>query len=142
MQEQNLRNHSRYVTGYHYIGSPLLLAILIGSFVNLFRSDAENLYDASLICALAVLSAILGVFVRTFALKAQDRAIHAQENLRHYVLTGRLLPSNLTVLQVVALRFASDAEFPTLAEKAAQEGLSPKRIKQAIANWKADHYRV
>ena len=81
-------------------------------------------------------------FTRTFALKAQDRAIRAEENLRHYVLTGKLLPSSLTVGQVVALRFAPDAEFPALVEKAVANNLSGKEIKQSIQNWKADFYRV
>ena len=81
-------------------------------------------------------------FTRTFALKAQDRAIRAEENLRYYVLTGKLLPSSLRVGQIVALRFAPDAEFPALAEKAATNNLSGKEIKQSIQNWKADFYRV
>lgn len=85
---------------------------------------------------------MLYAFSRIFALKAQDRAIRAEENLRHFVLTGKLLPSSLTVGQVVALRFASDAEFVALAEKAAANNLSGKEIKQSIQNWKADFYRV
>jgi hypothetical protein len=44
--------------------------------------------------------------------------------------------------QVVALRFAPDAEFPALVEKAATNNLSGKEIKQSIQNWKADFYRV
>jgi hypothetical protein len=44
--------------------------------------------------------------------------------------------------QVVALRFAPDAEFPALAEKATTDNLSGKEIKQSIQNWKADFYRV
>ena len=82
------------------------------------------------------------VFVRMFALKAQDRAIRAEENLRHFVLTGKLLPASLSVGQIVALRFAPDAEFPALVEKAATNNLSGKEIKQSIQNWKADFYRV
>ena len=85
---------------------------------------------------------MLFAFARTFALKAQDRAIRAEENLRHYVLTGKLLPSSLRVGQIVALRFAPDAEFPALVEKAATNNLSGKEIKQSIQNWKADFYRV
>jgi hypothetical protein len=75
-------------------------------------------------------------------LKAQDRAIRAEENLRHYVLTGKLLPTSLTVGQIVALRFAPDAEFPALVNKAATENLPGKAIKASIQNWKADFYRV
>ena len=84
----------------------------------------------------------LFAFVRIFALKAQDRAIRAEENLRHFVLTGKLLPASLRIGQIVALRFASDDEFATLAVKAAAENLTGKQIKQSITNWKADTYRV
>jgi len=79
---------------------------------------------------------------RIFALKAQDRAIRAEENLRHFVLTQKLLDRRLTVPQIVALRFASDDEFAALAAQAAEKNLDPKTIKQAIQNWRADDYRV
>ncbi|MCP5111202.1 MAG: hypothetical protein GY953_10235, partial [bacterium] len=79
---------------------------------------------------------------RLFPLKAQDRAIRAEENLRHYVLTGKLLDPQLTTRQVVGLRFAADEEFVELAQKAAAENLSEDAIKKAIKNWRADTYRV
>jgi hypothetical protein len=81
-------------------------------------------------------------YARTFPLKAQDRAIYAEENLRYFSMTQKLLPKQLSVLQVVALRFASDAEFVALVEKAVKENLSSKDIKMAIQDWKADYYRV
>ena len=77
-----------------------------------------------------------------FALKAQDRAIRAEENLRHFVLTGKLLDPKLTLRQIIGLRFAADAEFVALAQKAAASGMSEKDIKKAITQWKADHDRV
>jgi hypothetical protein len=79
---------------------------------------------------------------RIYALKAQDRAIRAEENLRHFVLTGKLLDARLSIKQIVALRFASDAEFPALAATAADTNMAPDAIKQAIRNWRADLYRV
>jgi hypothetical protein len=81
-------------------------------------------------------------FLRAFALKAQDRAIKAEENFRHYLLTGKPLSTDLSMRQIIGLRFASDEEFPALAEKAAKEKLSENDIKKAVKNWKADTYRV
>jgi hypothetical protein len=86
-----------------------------------------------------VLTALLG---RMFAVKAQDRAIRAEENLRHFVLTGKLLDPRLAIRQVIGLRFASDAEFVALAKRAADENLSERAIKQAVQQWKPDTYRV
>lgn len=85
---------------------------------------------------------LIGYFARAFALKAQDRAIRAEENLRHFVLSGKLLDSRLKISQIIALRFASDEEFIALAIKAVDENLSNKEIKQLIKNWKGDYYRV
>jgi len=79
---------------------------------------------------------------RSFALKAQDRGIRAEENLRHFVLTGKLLDKNLTIQQITALRFADNDEFVDLAQKAVANNMSSKDIKQSIQNWRADHHRV
>ena len=77
-----------------------------------------------------------------FALKAQDRVIRLEENLRAQALSGKPLSNGLTIRQIIGLRFASDEEFLALAEKAEKEKLSEKEIKMAIVNWRADNYRV
>jgi hypothetical protein len=81
-------------------------------------------------------------FSRVFPLKAQDRAIRAEENLRHFALTGKLLDHRLNIKQIIALRFASDAEFVELARKAADEGLSMDAIKKSVKHWRPDHDRL
>jgi hypothetical protein len=85
---------------------------------------------------------LLHVFVRVFPLKAQDRAIRAEEQLRHYLLAGKLLDTRLTMRQIVALRFASDGEFVVLAQRAVDQSLSPDAIKREVKQWRADTYRV
>jgi hypothetical protein len=142
MKEQNFNNHAQMVPGFHYLTFGGIIALLGGSINYLLKASVENKYLASLLVLASIIFVLVAWFTRTFALKAQDRAIRAEENLRHYVLTGKLLPSSLSVGQIVALRFASDAEFPALAEKAATSNLSGKEIKQSIQNWKADFYRV
>jgi Family of unknown function (DUF6526) len=144
MPTQTYANHRQVVPIYHFVLLPLLLLTLIGAGVNLFQSwgDHQRLYSASLILVLTLAVFILAFLARIFALKAQDRAIRAEENLRHFALTGKLLDSRLGPLQIVALRFASDAEFPQLAREAAEKSLAPNQIKQAIQSWRADFYRV
>ena len=141
--EQNYQNHSRIVPGFHRVLVVLLLAGLIGSVNNLFRSwNNDNLYSASLIVLLFISASMTYAYVRLFPLKAQDRAIRAEENFRHYLLTGKTLPADLRIDQIVALRFASDEEFPGLTQRALKENLSSKAIKQDIKNWRADYHRV
>ncbi|HLK28426.1 MAG TPA: DUF6526 family protein [Puia sp.] len=142
MANQDYKNHSRYVPGFHFLTFGAILVLLIGSIINLVHAEHSNLYSASLICLIAVILGLIAWFTRVFALKAQDRAIRAEENLRYFVLTGKLLDARLKINQVIALRFAPDEEFVTLAKKAADEGLSSNDIKKEIKNWKADHHRA
>jgi len=142
--QQSYKNHAQIVFLYHRVLTLVLLLILIGSIVNLNKSwgDSTRFYSASLIVALTVAAMLLFIFVRTFPLKAQDRAIRAEEQLRHYVLAGKLLDRRLTMRQIVALRFASDAEFVALAQRAADQSLSADAIKRDVKQWRADTYRV
>jgi len=144
MAEQSYSNHRRLVPLFHGVLFPILVLTLIGSAVNLVKSwgDHERLYSASLILVLVVCSLMLFFFCRIFALKAQDRAIRAEENLRHFVITGKTLDPALNISQIIALRFASDAEFAALAQRAAAEHMEADAIKRAIKAWRADTYRV
>lgn len=144
MQEQNYAKHAMYVPLFHFVLAGIILLTFIGSFVNLWQSlvDHERLYNASLISAISVALLLLFFFTRNFAMGVQDRAIRAEENLRHFVLTGKLLDPRLTIRQIVGLRFASDGEFVELGRRAAEEGLTPDAIKKSVKNWRADHDRV
>ena len=144
MASQNYANHRQYVFMFHVVLFGLLVLTLIGSIVNFCLSigDHERIYSASLIVVLDICVLLLFFFCRVFALKAQDRAIRAEENLRHFVLTGKPFDPGLTIRQIIGLRFASDGEFVELAQKAAREHLSEDAIKRAVKNWRSDTYRV
>jgi hypothetical protein len=143
MSNQNYANHTQIVPAFLAVLGILLLTV-IGAGVNLYLSfgDHQRLYSAALILVLSICTFVLAFHARAFPLKAQDRAIRAEENLRHFAMTGKLLDPRLSPLQIVALRFASDGEFVALAIRAAQENLAPKAIKQAVKTWRADEYRV
>lgn len=142
MAEQSFKNHTRLVPLYHYYAFGLLLCVLIGSIVNIYNSKPENLYSAWLIFALSIVVGLVGYFARAFALKAQDRVIRAEENFRYYVLTGKPLPKELRLRQIIALRFASDEELVQLTKQVLQENLGTKEIKQLIKNWRGDYSRL
>lgn len=142
MEQQNFKNHKRIVMGYHVISFMAIVLLLIGSIINFTHSAKENLYSSSLLILVAVILLFLFFYARLFSLKAQDRAIRAEEKFRYYILTGKQISNKLTTRQIIGLRFASDEEFPALAEKAEKENLSEIDIKKAIVNWKPDTYRV
>jgi hypothetical protein len=144
MEEQSYAKHTKFDPPFHFVLAPLTMLIFIGSAVNLYESldDHSRLYNASLIMAMALALFVNTALTRVYPLKAQDRAIRAEENLRHFVITGKLLDRRITAKQIVALRFASDAEFVALASKAANETTDPKGIKQSIKSWRADHDRL
>jgi hypothetical protein len=144
MENQTYKTHVRMDPLYHYVLSVLLLASFVVAIINMVRSinAEENVLQSVLFLLMTVAIIIIAILVRLYPLKSQDRAIRAEENLRHYVLTGKLLNPSLSNSQIIALRFADEQEFPSLCERAVKENLKPNEIKQAIVNWKADNNRV
>jgi Family of unknown function (DUF6526) len=139
---QNLKNHSRMVPLFHFGIFLLLLIAIVISIVNLCKCDCEHFMFNLLFLILSIALLLTTWFTRVFALKAQDRAIKAEENLRHFAMTGKLLPTQLKISQVIALRFAADEEWLSLMQQAIDKNLSSKEIKENIKNWRGDYYRV
>ncbi len=144
MREQNYKNHTRLVLIYHFVLGIILITIIVLAIINLisFIRHDRRLLQPLMFMLMAIALSIIAVLVRTFPLIAQDRAIKAEENLRYFALTGKLLDGRLTLSQIIALRFASDKEFVILADRALIENLSSKDIKKAIQHWRGDHHRV
>jgi len=142
--EQNYSNHRRYVLMYHVVTFSIIVLLVISSLYYIIADASKGNPMRQDMFYFLISLAMLFIFflARIFSLKAQDRAIRAEENLRHFILTGKPLDSRLTIRQVIGLRFASDKEFIELAKKAAESGLSEEDIKKSVKNWKADTYRV
>jgi len=146
MEKQNFQNHRKFKpdTRSHtlYYMSVITLNILV--FANLCRA----IYQAygrgnAILFELIGISFFFAYFLfRSFSLKAQDRAIRAEENIRYFALTGKLLDKTLTISQIIALRFAPNEELIPLVDAAIKDNLSNTEIKQVIKNWKEDNYRV
>lgn len=139
---QNYKTHRRLVPGHHFLSYLLITSILVGGIVYAICQCPENVIPGIFFSVIGVSLAFVATYSRSFALKAQDRAIRAEENFRHYVLTGKPLDSRLRLGQIIALRFASDAEFPALAVKAVAENLKNDEIKKLVQNWRPDFHRV
>jgi len=144
MTEQNFANHTKTVPPFHFFAIPVFVINFGWSLYRLktLGFSFEGVFGVLMAAALVVL-----VFnARLFPLAVQDRVIRLEERLRY----ERVLPadlqarsSELTIGQVVALRFASDAELPALARKVLDEKLTERKaIKQLIKNWKPDYLRA
>lgn len=144
MDTQAYANHRRFVPLYHFVLTLLVMLSIAGALANGYRAflRGSGRIAAAVILLLAICALIEGAYLRIFALKAQDRAIRAEENLRHFALHGSLLDPRLDTRQVIGLRFASDGELGPLAQRAAEDKLSEDAIKKAIKEWREDHYRV
>lgn len=140
---QSFENHAKIVPGYHYGVFGILVLYLLG---NIWLAITDFSIQAVMMVLLAV--ALLGLFLyaRLFPLRVQDRVIRLEMRLRlHEVLPADLRPriSELRVRQLIALRFASDAELPGLVRAVLDEGLrEPKEIKRRIKDWQADNLRA
>ncbi|RYY46781.1 MAG: hypothetical protein EOO06_13755 [Chitinophagaceae bacterium] len=144
MTEQNFKNHTRLVP-VHLLGY-LLAGAILGMSVTKFVRSYETGLGGMLVPAILVLNAAVLIIVlwycRYFALRAHDKAIRAEENLRYFAISGKLLDSKLRMGQIVALRFAPNNELVDLAHRAVEENLTGKQIKEAIQHWKPDYNRV
>lgn len=136
---QNYENHIRWNKAYHFITVPVIL-IACGIAIYNF-SQLQTLTNALVVFAFVMIGITIG-FARFFALKVQDRAARADERLRYYILAGKMLPSELKMSQILALRFASDEEFLALIDRTLKENLSSKEIKFSIKNWRGDYHRI
>ncbi|MCO6511564.1 MAG: hypothetical protein J5I65_12300 [Aridibacter famidurans] len=142
-EAQNYRNHVRWFPPFHFVLAPLMAANLIFWAVRLYK---EPSWDHAALLILGVSLILLMLIARLFALKNQDRVIRLEESIRY----SRLLPEELVIraaeldLQmVIALRFASDEELPSLLERTLSGELkTQKDIKLAVTDWRADHHRV
>lgn len=146
---QTFANHTRFDPPFHFFIVPVIalgvLFTLIHFFAHLGHSDFRDNFHAILLILLS-LALMTWVFkTRLYAIKVQDRVIRLEERLRLMQLLPEPLRARIPELtegQMIGLRFASDAEVPKLAERALNEKLSRKQIKQAIQNWRPDYWRV
>lgn len=141
--QQSFQNHARMIPAYHYF--------MFGAFTINVGLSIANLATAPSFTTLAgVLTAsaliVLAFYARVFALRAQDRVIRLEMRLR----MRELLPADMqpcirdfTPGQLVAMRFASDAELPELARQVLSGNVQDKKIiKGMIKDWQGDHLRV
>ena len=118
------------------------LIAVIATALLLWRAIAEPSWQALALVLLAASVSLTVSLLRMFALRLQDRIIRLEMQVRLAALGRSDLLARLKLPQLIALRFAADAELPALADRAHDEGLTPKQIKQAVRDWQGDHLRT
>jgi uncharacterized membrane protein YciS (DUF1049 family) len=139
---QNYSNHTRFVPAFHFFVLPVLMVNVGYQIAMAVRGFSAGTVIGALTSVALLLAAL---FARLFALKVQDRVIRLEVRLR----LQQVLPQDLraridevTLDQMVGLRFASDAELPELTRKALNERASRNELKKAIKDWQADEARA
>jgi hypothetical protein len=139
---QNFSHHARYDPLFHFFILPVFAITLVASLVHLARRPGPH----SGWMVVVMIAAVVALFkLRLYPLKVQDRVIRLEERMRLMTLFDPALRPRIaefTESQLIALRFASDAELPLLAIRALDEKLSSQAIKQSIQHWRADDWRV
>jgi len=136
-------NHARFVPGFHFVLSAMLL-IVLGWQVTMFvkRPGVPTLIGVIVALSLVLMFA----YMRSFVVTVQDRVIRLEERLRMAALLSAELKPRIPEFspkQLVALRFASDGELPALARRVLDEKITDqKEIKKLIKEWRADHLRA
>jgi len=144
-EPQTYRNHPRFDPKFHFFTAPVfLINVFVALGVLIHRWPNHILLHVwLLVLAIALVFAV--TIARMYPLKVQDRVIRLEEQLRYQRLLSPeqiAAAQSLTIRQIIALRFASDAELPALLQRAASENLSSKAIKQAVTSWRPDTFRV
>jgi hypothetical protein len=140
---QSFQSHTRWFPPFHFVVLPILFANFLYQGYHLF--EAPSFYTAwGLLLAFALLG--LAALTRQMVISVQDRVIRVEERLRlHRLVAADLQPKidSLTRGQLIAIRFASDAEVEGLVRDiVAGKYTTQKDIKGAVKNWRPDYLRA
>jgi predicted lysophospholipase L1 biosynthesis ABC-type transport system permease subunit len=145
MEAQNYKNHIHYYTAHHFVFYPVVIGLFIACMIGLFRTSEDQL----LWIVLAGIVAALGWFSfltrQHYSLGNQNRIARLELRFRYYVVTHKRfeeIEQQLSLSQILALRFASDEELEALIQKTISEKLAPDTIKRSVKNWVPDYMRL
>jgi hypothetical protein len=142
--EQDFANHTKFFPPFHFFVIPVMGINFIWTCYRWYATGFSWYGGEQVLLA-------LGLFVgfgisRGMTLKVQDRVIRLEERLRY----ERVLPADLKaraadleIGQIISLRFASDAELPTVMRKVLDDKITQRKaIKQMIKTWRPDYLRA
>jgi hypothetical protein len=141
---QNFANHRRYDPPWHFVGALIVAGGVVAAIVHSYR-HMESRWDMWF--AVYTVGIALCVFrARSQTTTVQNRVIRLEMRLRLKDVLAPALAARvgeLSVSQLVGLRFASDAELPGLVERCLSGQLANgEAVKKEIKNWQADWLRA
>lgn len=141
--KQTYATHTRWHPPFHFVLTPILLIHFLFTAYQLNQTPDLAHAEALL---LAVGLIVMALLTRINPLKAQDRLIRLEEQLRYQRVLPAALAARASAMPVrfiVALRFASDEELPGLVQQVLDHKFEkPAEVKKAIKNWRGDYFRV
>ena len=139
---QSYASHAKIDPAFHFFVLPVLfMNILVVAYLLIRHPGIGGAW----LLLISVTLLVLAGRSRSWATHLQDRVIRVEERIRLTAILPEPLRSRIGELsdsQIVGLRFASDAELPSLFQRALDEKLSRSDIKKAITNWRPDYSRV
>jgi murein DD-endopeptidase MepM/ murein hydrolase activator NlpD len=145
METQNYKNHIRYYPPHHFFFYGFAGIIFGLSVYSLVKNEEQTLLW-SIITAIVFMIIWLSFMLRQhYSLGNQNRIARLELRFRYYTLTQKHFEEKeqqLSLSQILALRFASNEELVALTERAINEKLSPDEIKRSVKHWVPDYMRV
>lgn len=145
MKKQDVNNYKKYYPPHHFIFMPLIIACIIMSATYINKYPERSLEWIAFTVAFFMIFFLATMVRQHYALGNQNRIVRLEMRLRYYELTQQRfesVESKLEFSQLLALRFASDAELIPLIDRTLKENLSADTIKKSIVNWYPDYMRV
>ena len=145
MEKQNYKNHVRYYTQHHFVFYPVVTFLFSVCIYQASTCNENKLLWIVLAATMGLIAWLSFMLRQHYALGNQNRIARLEVRFRYYRLTQKNfeeIESQLSLSQILALRFASDEELVVLIEKTLKEKLSSDEIKRSIKNWIPDYMRA
>ena len=141
--EQNLANHAKVPGKIMVLTLIALITIILGA-IGMYTKNIQIVSAGVILAGIGII--LTSLTSRLYSTTLQDRIIRTEMKIRlHDVLDTDLLAKakDLTLGQLVAIRFASDAEMHGIVQKVVDETITKGGdIKKLVTDWQADHHRV
>lgn len=141
MAEQRAQSFASHAHRPTWTAAAAVLAILALAFFIVEAVRRPGALTFGLLCLTFSVWCLVAIS-RVYIVRLQDRIIRLEMRVRLARLGREADFERLSKRQLVALRFASDAELPALVQRTLAENLDSRQIKEAVRDWQPDYHRT